>query len=129
MLRWWPVPLVAVALASGSAWFLARNQPDYYRASTSLMVGNNFEVATPDRFSVDLSNTLARFYEVLVHREVILQPVVEQLQLPVGWWKLSEAVQTSVNPQANLLEIHVTDSDPVRACGDRQCDRRAPDQL
>jgi capsular polysaccharide biosynthesis protein/Mrp family chromosome partitioning ATPase len=115
LLRWWPVPVVAVALATGAAWFLARSQPDYYRASTSLMVGNNFEVTTPDRFAVDLSNTLARFYEVLVHREVILQPVVEQLQLPVGWWKLSEAVTTAVNPQANLLEIAVTDSDPVRA--------------
>jgi polysaccharide biosynthesis transport protein len=115
LLRWWPILVVATALASGTAWFLARSQPDFYQARASVMVGNNFEVTTPNPLAVDLSNGLAKFYEVLLRREVILSPVAEQLQLPFPWQLINEMLYTEVNPRANLLEISITDSSPERA--------------
>jgi polysaccharide biosynthesis transport protein len=115
LLRWWPILVLATVLASGTAWFLSRQQPDLYQARASLMVGNNFEVSTPNPLAVDLSNSLAKFYEVLLRREVILKPVAEQLQLPFPWQLINEMLYTEVNPRANLLEISVTDSSPERA--------------
>jgi len=115
LLRWWPLLFLATALAAGSAAVLARGQPDYYRARASLMVGNNFEVAAPDRFAVEVSNSLARFYEVLLRREVIQRAAAEQLQLPFAWQLIDRLLWTEINPQANLIEIVITDSDPQRA--------------
>ena len=62
LLRWSPLVIVAIAISSGSAWFIARNQPNVYQARATLMVGNNFEASSPNTFAVDLSNSLARFY-------------------------------------------------------------------
>jgi polysaccharide biosynthesis transport protein len=115
LLRWWPILILATTLASGTAWFLARQQPDSYQARASLMVGNNFEVSSPNSFAVDLSNSLAKFYEVLLRREVILKPVAEQMQLPFPWQLINEMLYTEINPRANLLEVYVTDSNPERA--------------
>lgn len=116
LLRWWAVLALAAALAAGTAWQLTRKQPDYYRAQASLMVGNNFSVTLPDRFAVDVSNSLARYYEVLAHREVILGPVAEKLGLSFPWQLIADRMlYTEINPQANLLEILVTDSNPERA--------------
>jgi Mrp family chromosome partitioning ATPase/capsular polysaccharide biosynthesis protein len=115
LLRWWPLLIVAALLSAGTAFILTRNQPDYYRARASLMVGNNFEVSAPDRFAVEVSNSLARYYEVLVRREAIMRPAAEQLQLSFDWRLLDRMLYTEINPQANLLEIVITDSNAERA--------------
>ena len=115
LLRWWPLLGLATALSAGTAWYLTGHQPDYYQARSTLMVGNNFSVSAPNQFAVEVSNSLARYYEVLVRREVILQPAVDQLQLPIAWRSAAGMVETEVNPRANLLEIVITDSSPERA--------------
>ena len=115
LLRWSPLVIVAIAISSGSAWFIARNQPNVYQARATLMVGNNFEASSPNTFAVDLSNSLARFYEVLLHREVILSPVATQLKLSFPAELINTMLTVSINPQANLLEIAITDSNPERA--------------
>ncbi|MEI7645205.1 MAG: hypothetical protein WCJ55_13090 [Chloroflexales bacterium] len=115
LLRWSPLIIVAIALSSGTAWFLSRSQPNFYQARATLMVGNNFESSSPNTFAVDLSNSLARFYEVLLHREVILDPVAKQLKLDFPANMINSMLSVSINPQANLLEISITDSSPERA--------------
>jgi succinoglycan biosynthesis transport protein ExoP len=115
LLRWWPILALAAILSAGTAWYLTRRQPAYYEARSTLMVGNNFTVSAPNQFAVEVSNSLARYYEVLVRREVILQPAVDQLQLPLSWRQVGGMIETLVNPRANLLEIVVTDSSPERA--------------
>ncbi|NTU78199.1 MAG: lipopolysaccharide biosynthesis protein [Chloroflexales bacterium] len=116
LLRWWPILALATVLSAGTAWFLSRGQPDFYHSRASLSVGNNFAVSSPERFAVEVSNSLARYYDVLAHREVILQPVVERLGLQLPWQLISDnMLAIEINPQANLLEIGVTDTDPQRA--------------
>ncbi len=115
LFRWSPLVVVAIALSSSTAWFLSRSQPNFYQARATLMVGNNFESSSPNTFAVDLSNSLARFYEVLLHREVILGPVARQLKLDFPANLINTMLSVSINPQANLLEIAITDSSPERA--------------
>ncbi|MBC8077649.1 MAG: lipopolysaccharide biosynthesis protein, partial [Chloroflexales bacterium] len=115
-LRWWVVLVLATVLASGTAYALVRQQPNYYVAHASLMVGENFQAAAPNEFAFGLSNTLGTFYSELARREVILQPVAEQLQLPFAWQLIADRMlMTSVNQRANLVEIQITDSAPERA--------------
>lgn len=115
LIRWWWVGLICVGLSAGIAYAIARQQPDYYQARAVLMVGENFSAAAPDQYAFGLSNTLAQFYVVMASREAILRPVTEQLQLPFSWETLSWQIYATVNSQANLVEIWVTDTDPDRA--------------
>ncbi|NJN18112.1 MAG: lipopolysaccharide biosynthesis protein [Oscillochloris sp.] len=115
LIRWWWVLAVCVGLAAGIAYWVAQQQPDYYRTRAVLMVGDNFSAAVPDQYAFGLSNTLAQFYAVMAGREAILQPVVDQLELPYSWDVLGKQVYASVNSQASLLEIWITDTNPDRA--------------
>lgn len=114
LFRWWPILLLSGALAVGTAWYLLRDQEQFYRTGATMMVGNNFAVAAPNRNAIDLGNTLAHYYEALAQREVVLQPVAERLQLTFPWQVLRTMLATRVDPQANLLEIVITDSNPER---------------
>src|SRR5262249_51579174 len=115
LLRWWYVLLLAVLVSSGTAYYLTRSQPNYYTARASLMIGDSLGSSSPNPISIDLSNTLARFYGELVHRELILKPVAERLHLSFRWQLIADRMLTaSVNRDANLLEVTVVDSDPQR---------------
>lgn len=116
LLRWWWVIFLSVAIATGVAFYFARLQPNYYIARTSLMVGDSLNTAAPNSQVVGLSNTLARYYGELAHREPILGPIAEQLKLPFPWQIIADRMlSTNVNAQANLLEIAITDTSGERA--------------
>lgn len=116
VLRWWPLLLTAVALASGTTWYLLRQEEDFYASKVSLLVGDNFTSTAPDRTSVDLSNVVAEYYAEIIRRELILLPVTERLGLEFPWTYIRDyMLSTSINRSANLLEITVVDANPERA--------------
>lgn len=115
ILRWWWVALLAAVIAAGAAFVFALRQPDYYVSRTTLQVGDTL-AATPDPQTFGLSATVAGFYAEMARREVILAPVVEKLGLPFPWQVISTyMLATSVNRQASLLDITITDTNPQRA--------------
>lgn len=116
VLRWWWIILIAVPLSSGVAFFISRYETRYYVARATLMIGNTLESPRPDPIQMQLGASLGRFYGQLARRERILQPVQEKLNLPFSWEVIANyMLRTSVDSSANLLEIYVTDSNPVRA--------------
>ncbi|MFN3372417.1 MAG: lipopolysaccharide biosynthesis protein [Chloroflexus sp.] len=116
MLRWWWVALLAALLAAGGALIFAIRQPDYYISRTTLRVGDTLSTAAPDPQMIGLTNTVAGFYGEMAKREIILAPVVEKLGLPFPWPVIRDyMLVTSVNRQASLLEITITDTNPQRA--------------
>lgn len=116
IVRWWWIILIAVALSSGVAFVVSRTETRYYVARATLMIGNTLESQRPDPIQLQLGSSLGRFYGELAKRERILRPVQEKLNLPFGWEVIATyMLRTSVVPSANLLEIYVTDSNPVRA--------------
>jgi capsular polysaccharide biosynthesis protein len=115
-LRWWFVLVLAVLLAAGTAWYVVRQQPNMYTSQVTLSVGTNFSVAAPDQAQVALSNVLADYYAALSKREVILGPVVEELELSFPWTLIRDRMlATRVDRGANLLEVRITDTNPERA--------------
>jgi len=116
IVRWWWIIPVAVALSSGVAFAVSRTETRYYVARATLMIGNTLESQRPDPIQLQLGSSLGRFYGELAKRERILRPVQEKLNLPFSWNVIATyMLRTSVVPSANLLEIYVTDSNPVRA--------------
>lgn len=116
MLRWWWVALLAALLAASAALIFAMRQPDYYISRTTLRVGDTLSTAAPDPQMIGLTNTVASFYGEMAKREIILAPVVEKLGLPFPWPVIRDyMLATSVNRQASLLEITITDTNPQRA--------------
>lgn len=116
ILRWWWIILIAVPLSSGVAFAVSRSETRYYVARATLMIGNTLESQRPDPIQMQLGSSLGRFYGELAKRERILQPVQEKLNLPFSWDVIANyMLRTSVVPSANLLEIYVTDSNPIRA--------------
>jgi len=116
IVRWWWIIPIAVALSSGVAFAISRTETRYYIARATLMIGNTLESQRPDPIQLQLGSSLGRFYGELAKRERILRPVQEKLNLPFSWDVIANyMLRTSVVPSANLLEIYVTDSNPVRA--------------
>ncbi len=116
ILRWWWMIILAVGVATGSAYYLSQGETRFYVARTSLMIGNTLESKIPDQNQLSIGWSLARYYGELARREPILGPVQESLKLPFTWELISDRMlTTNVIPSANLLEIYVTDSNPDRA--------------
>lgn len=117
VLQWWWVIVIAVVLASGSAFVISRKyEEQFYIAHATLMVGTSFKDTKPDPEEVRASAALAQFYAELAHREPVLSPVRDALQLPVPWEYVNAEMMTAkVIEQANLIDITITDSNPERA--------------
>ncbi|OAN48574.1 lipopolysaccharide biosynthesis protein [Chloroflexus islandicus] len=116
MLRWWWVALLAALFAASAALIFSMRQPDYYLSRATLRVGDTLSTAAPDPQMIGLTNTVASFYGEMAKREIILAPVVEKLGLPFPWPVIRDyMLATSVNRQASLLEITITDTNPQRA--------------
>ncbi len=116
VLRWWWMIILAVGVATGSAYYLSQGETRFYVARTSLMIGNTLESKIPDQNQLSVGWSLARYYGELARREPIMRPVQESLKLPFAWQIISDRMlTTNVVPSANLLEIYVTDSNPERA--------------
>ncbi|MFQ3682730.1 lipopolysaccharide biosynthesis protein [Roseiflexus sp.] len=116
ILRWWWLIPIAVLLSGSVAFLVSRTETRYYVARSTLMIGNTLESQRPDPIQLQLGSSLGRFYGELAKRERILQPVQEKLNLPFSWNVIATyMLRTAVVPNANLLEIYITDSNPVRA--------------
>lgn len=115
-LHWWWLILLSVALSATASYFYSQGQPRVYAARTTLMVGASIiENTRPNERDLGLSRTLAEVYSELALRRPITQAVIDRLGLQMTPDQLSEMIQTTVIPSAQLLEIYVFDVHPQRA--------------
>lgn len=115
-LRWWWLMLLSVALSATASYIYSQGQPRVYAARTTLMVGSNVTESTNlNEQDLGLSRTLAQVYSEFAVRRPITQAVIDRLGLEMSPDQLSQMIQTSVIPSAQLLEIFVLDVHPQRA--------------
>ncbi|HWQ12256.1 MAG TPA: lipopolysaccharide biosynthesis protein, partial [Roseiflexaceae bacterium] len=116
LLRWSWVIILAVALATGTAYYLSAHETRYYVSRATLMIGNTLSSQQPQAYELQLGSALGGFYSELARREPVLKAVQEQLQLSFPWEVIrDEMLRTQVVAKANLLEISIIDSNPERA--------------
>jgi non-specific protein-tyrosine kinase len=106
--KWWWLLLLYPLLAGLSSAFHLVRQPALYESRSTLVIGNFVQDPNPSGNEIYLAQQLASSYAALVQRESVRQGAMEALGL--GWLP-----NYSVRANGQLLEIAVTDTDPVRA--------------
>lgn len=111
LLKWWWLIVAATAVAGGASLLAARQQPDLYRSSTTLMVGNAIENPNPTNNDLFLTQQLAAFYVSLAERSSVRNDARQVLELD----RLPGDIVVRQLNNTNIIEIIVTDTDPIRA--------------
>lgn len=108
--KWWWLILLATVIATSVSYLATRQQPPIYRTRTTVLIGNTIENPNPSGYEVYLAQQLANTYADIVMRENVRNGVMEVLNLS---WLPEYAARAVANTQ--LIELSVTDTDPVRA--------------
>jgi polysaccharide biosynthesis transport protein len=105
-LRWWWLVLLCGVIAGGAAYIVTRDQKPAYEASTTMIVGRSLEEgSTLDPREVQSNELLAQTYANIARRQPVLQGVVDELGLEIGWRTLRERVRANPIESTQLLEI------------------------
>jgi succinoglycan biosynthesis transport protein ExoP len=108
--RWWWLLLASTLVAAASSFIATRQQPPVYQAHTTLMIGSVIENPNPSQGEIYLAQALAQSYADIANREPVRNATMKALDLT---W-LPEYLARAV-PQTQLIEIAVTDVNPLRA--------------
>lgn len=112
--RWWLLILAPLVTGAAAFAFSSRQQP-LYQATATLMVDPAQGVAPPDYNAILGSQILAETYQQLITTDPVLAPVMAELGLPYGVDELRDRVSASQVRNTLLLQVSVSDPDPVRA--------------
>jgi capsular polysaccharide biosynthesis protein/Mrp family chromosome partitioning ATPase len=115
LLRWWWVIVGCMVLAGATAFLLSTRELKYYTTHATMKIGTPFDAPLPDRSQIEITEALMSYYAEIATRPVVLDKVVEKLGLSfngdvirLGMMRIQPV------PQASLLEIYITDSNPDR---------------
>lgn len=100
------VTILAVVASAVSTMF----QPDVYVSKTTLVIGTTILDPNPDSGQIYIAQQLAQIYADMAEREPIQQATMEALG--IDWLP---KYQSSAVPNAQIVEIAVTDTNPQRA--------------
>ena len=110
LLRWWRLIAVVTLLAMMASAVSTLFQPAQYVSRTTLMIGSTILNPNPDSGQINIAQQLAIIYADMAEREPIQNATMEALG--ITWLPV---YQTRVVPNAQLIEISVTDTNPQRA--------------
>ncbi len=108
--KWWWLIIAATLVATASSYLATRQQQPIYRTRSTLMVGTAIENPNPNGNEFWLTQQLANTYADIVKRDNVRASVMSRLNL--AWLPDYTA---RVVPNTQLIELSVTDTDPVRA--------------
>jgi capsular exopolysaccharide synthesis family protein len=106
---WWLI-LASTLVAVVVSFITVQQQPNTYRATTKLMIGRAIDNPNPTNVEFSLSQQLATTYADIANTWPVREQTMSRLGLD---WLPEYTVRARTNSQ--LLEIAVTDTDPVRA--------------
>lgn len=110
LLKWWWMILAAGLIAAAASFIITLGQPAMYQSRTTLIIGQSLTNPNPNTSQFFLEQQLASIYADMATREPVRRAAMEALNL--SWIPPYTA---RALPDTQLIEITVTDSDPVRA--------------
>ena len=108
--KWWWLLVAATIIALVASFIATGQQPDFYRARATLMIGRAIENPNPTGTEFWLTQQLAQTYAEIASREPVRTATMESLGLT---WLPEIAVRAL--PDTQLIEISTSDTSPVRA--------------
>lgn len=110
VLRWWWLLILAALAAGASSYYATGQQPPLYQSRTTLMIGQSISNPNPSSNQFYSEQQLATIYADMATREPVRKAAMDALGL--NW--LPDYVVRAL-PNSQLVEITVTDTNPVRA--------------
>jgi non-specific protein-tyrosine kinase len=109
--RWWWLILLTTLVAAVSSYIATRQQVPTYRSTATLMIGSAIEDPNPSNNDFSTTRQLAGTYADLANRQSIRRATAEAL----GLSQLPKDIVVRQFNDTNLIDIVVTDVDPIRA--------------
>lgn len=113
--RWWWLLILAPLVAATTAYLVVRQQPQMYQSSSRMIIGPGVDALSPDLNDLRAGGQLMQTYAELATTRPVLQDVISQANLSLSPDKLDSKLRISVDKEAQILTIHVEDTDPLRA--------------
>lgn len=113
--QWWWLLLLAPLLAGGSASYSVSKKQKLYSSTATVQINPPAKDSSVSMTTFDTSQTFVETYRQLITTTSVLQPVVEQLQLPYDVNALKGKVSTSAVAGTQLVHISVSDPVPAEA--------------
>ncbi len=110
LIKWWWLLLACTALAAGSSYLAARQQPASYQTNATLIIGSVIQDPNPNSGDLYLAQQLAGSYADMGNRDLIKVKTMQALGLSFLPDTLVRAL-----PNSSLIDVAVIDSDPKRA--------------
>jgi non-specific protein-tyrosine kinase len=110
LFKWWKLIVVACVLAAISSYLVVRQQPPIYQTQSALVIGRAVYEPNPSGGELGLAQQLATYYANIALRDVVRTGTMNALNLT---WLPNYTV--SAVPNSQIIEIVVTDTDPLRA--------------
>jgi polysaccharide biosynthesis transport protein len=108
--KWWWLMVIATIVAGVSSYMVVRNQPPFYQARTTLLIGRTIADPNPSANQFALDKQLAGTYAQIANRE----SYYEATKLALGLDELPDYEARAV-PDSMMIEIRVVDTSPARA--------------
>lgn len=86
-----------------------------YSSTTKIYVLNKQENSSITYSDLQMGMQLTKDYAELIQSRPVLEEVIENMGLPMGYEKLREMVSVSTLEDTRILSITVSDTDPARA--------------
>jgi succinoglycan biosynthesis transport protein ExoP len=107
ILRYWWIPVLCALIGTAVGLIAPKTVPPLYRSQATVLVGST-EGSVTHSSTIRASEDLATFYADMARREVVLRPVVKDLNLPMTWDLLRNQVSATVPPQnPRLVQVVV----------------------
>ncbi|UCC62370.1 MAG: polysaccharide biosynthesis tyrosine autokinase [Anaerolineae bacterium] len=115
VLKWWWLLVIAAIIPVVVSLHFTSQQTTLYQAQVVLMVGTTLQSTDPNASEIGIAGQLARSYAAMVRYRPVTNEVIRKLGLHTSPEQLAKQIVAFVRPEANLLEIWVTDSNPRAA--------------
>lgn len=108
-LKWWWLIAIAVAIGGGVGYFVRSKQPNIYVAKATVIFGQFFQSTGQQQSFVEVRQIITTYGD-LVRTAKVLQPVIDNLQLPFTVEDFNIRIEVSEEPNLPLLNISVSDT-------------------
>lgn len=118
LLHWiWLIVLVAVIFGAGAYCFSRFALPEEFRSTTKVYVLNrtNSNNDNPTYQDMQVSTQLTKDYSAMITSRHVLEQVIDDLDLNYSYEKLKSEVSVTTPSDSRIIQITVTDEDPVQA--------------
>jgi len=109
LLKWWWLLVIGAIIPVIVSFYFTSQETAFYQARVILMVGTTLQSSNPDAGEIGIAERLARGYAEIVRYRPVTNEVIRKLGLKLSPEQLATQIVARVRPEANLLEIWVTD--------------------